>query len=139
VVILKIKIKRGLKGSMPILEEGELAYTLDEQTVYIGTSSGNKGLTAGQVKGKVIELFPTSSDGTIFWLWDETEQIYYYNWTHNMDCKDLIIQQFEILDNEQQKQVFIDDVIIQDNNNVRFETSVNLHIKIIVGQVDKNN
>jgi len=124
---------------MPILEEGELAYTLDEQTVYIGTSSGNKGLTAGQVKGKVIELFPTSSDGTIFWLWDETEQIYYYNWTHNMDCKDLIIQQFEILDNEQQKQVFIDDVIIQDNNNVRFETSVNLHIKIIVGQVDKNN
>lgn len=40
----KIKLRRGNKSGMPTLDEGELAYVKDEQSVYVGTSSGNKEL-----------------------------------------------------------------------------------------------
>lgn len=43
----KIKLRRGNKSNMPLLEEAELAYVKDEQKVYVGTASGNKELGSG--------------------------------------------------------------------------------------------
>lgn len=45
----KIQIKRGNKANLPTLAQGELAYCQDEQSLYIGSSSGNK-----PVGGKAI-------------------------------------------------------------------------------------
>lgn len=34
-------LKRGLKENLPVLDEGEIAYTTDTKEIFIGTSSGN--------------------------------------------------------------------------------------------------
>lgn len=44
-----LKIKRGLKTNLPILETGELALAIDTNEIYIGTPFGNK------------KIFPSSS------------------------------------------------------------------------------
>lgn len=44
--ITQILHKRGLEAFMPTLQESEMAYTTDTQQVFIGTSTGNKPLTA---------------------------------------------------------------------------------------------
>lgn len=42
-----IKIKRGLKKTLPTLQDGELAFTTDTNELYIGTTTGNKLLNGG--------------------------------------------------------------------------------------------
>jgi hypothetical protein len=37
--MMDIILKRGPKKTMPVLQEGELGYALDEQSLYIGTTS----------------------------------------------------------------------------------------------------
>ena len=38
----KIKLKRGLEVNLPVLDEGELAYTTDTHKLFIGTAGGNE-------------------------------------------------------------------------------------------------
>lgn len=42
----KLQIKRGPLANLPILAEGEMGFTTDEKSLYIGTSSGNTKVTA---------------------------------------------------------------------------------------------
>lgn len=44
----KIKLKRGLKSNLPILDVGEPAFTTDEKNVYIGSSDGNIKLASAE-------------------------------------------------------------------------------------------
>jgi hypothetical protein len=134
VVILRIKIKRGLKIAMPILEEGELAYTIDDKTVYIGTSLGNKLISrnSGMAEGKSQIIYPDIDDGSIYWIYDAETSIYSYNWNHNLNTTDLYIQCYEILESGILKQVYMDDIMIINNNTITLETYVNLSIKCVL-------
>lgn len=126
---------------MPILEEGELGYTLDEKTVYIGTSSGNKLISrdSGQAEGKSQIIYPDVNYGSIYWNYNELNNIYNYTWTHNLNTTDVSIQCYEILENETLKQVYMDDIIIVDNNTIKLETYVNVSIKCILIPVTSPN
>jgi len=68
-----IQIRRGLKINLPTLEEGELAYTVDENLVYVGDGShnycvGNVASGVGNPSGNLVagRVYVNTASGTIF-------------------------------------------------------------------------
>lgn len=57
-----IKIKRGVLGNMPVLLQGELAYAIDTNELYIGTPTGNKILSAdlGEIDSILADYVKTA-------------------------------------------------------------------------------
>ena len=51
----KIKIKGGT-GSVPALQDRELAYSKDEKTLYIGTTSGNVKVSDANWEARIQAL-----------------------------------------------------------------------------------
>jgi hypothetical protein len=48
-----IKIKRGTKATIPVLQDSEMGFPTDEKELYIGTANGNEKLTS---KAEVLKL-----------------------------------------------------------------------------------
>ncbi len=58
---MEVQIKRGLKANLPILKDGEMAYTTDENGLYIGKNGENVKLNEQPGIPETPE-FPTSID-----------------------------------------------------------------------------
>jgi hypothetical protein len=62
---MTIKIKRGLSATMPVLYDGQPAFTEDTKELWIGTPSGNVSVTNGAVNDLVGEFNTLLSPATL--------------------------------------------------------------------------
>lgn len=70
---MKVKIKRGKEISLPILDDGELAFTLDTKKLFIGTGAENVSINGTEMEqsiqssmGKTNDPGGTITTGSIF-------------------------------------------------------------------------
>lgn len=57
----KIQVRRGLQSDLPLLDEGEIGFSLDEKRTYIGSPTGNVELAkASELADKVSQAEVTS-------------------------------------------------------------------------------
>ena len=59
-----IQIKRGLKATMPKLNNYELGYCTDEKALYIGTTDGNARLCGVDELIKITDIYTKIADIT---------------------------------------------------------------------------